>query len=62
MKPDATREQLLLRFATSGVTLQELTPAREVEELLAFYAKQRVDGCSLEEDSYMLLYEWGVFD
>ncbi len=30
--------------------------------MLAFYAEERVEGCSLDEDGDMLLYQWGTND
>lgn len=41
-------------------TLQLLTPARGIALALAFYRDERVEGCALEDDADMLLFQWGI--
>ena len=39
-----------------------LTAAELVDAVLEFYQSVRVDGCVLEEDGDMLLFQWGTYD
>src|ERR1051325_472686 len=59
-------EQALSTFETylSQRSLRRTTLAPDVgiEAMLAFYRTERADGCLLERDDDMLLYQWGAYD
>lgn len=62
MVPDEARTRFFDRLEADGRPLAALTPAAGVEAMLAFYAEDRADGCDLEVDGDMLLFEWGTHD
>ncbi|OAI51270.1 hypothetical protein AYO44_05055 [Planctomycetaceae bacterium SCGC AG-212-F19] len=62
MKPDAAKTRFLERLEVAGLSLDALTPATGVEAMLAYYAEERADGCSLDADGDMLLFQWGTHD
>ncbi|HWI59671.1 MAG TPA: hypothetical protein VNZ22_20760, partial [Bacillota bacterium] len=43
----------------AGLHLTELSPAEGIRLMLDFYREVRFDGCPLEEDGDMLLFQWG---
>jgi len=42
--------------------LDQLTVGRGIDEMLRFYADQRADGTTMDEDGDMLLFQWGTYD
>ncbi|MBX3425570.1 MAG: hypothetical protein KF688_07825 [Pirellulales bacterium] len=50
-------EQLL---ASGGHSVESLGVERGVRLMLDFYRNQRCEGCSIDNDGDMLLYQWGV--
>lgn len=44
-----------------GRVLESVTPRQVFEAMFAFYAEQRAEDVSIENDGDMLLYEWGVY-
>lgn len=62
MNVDDAKNEFLKRIELSVGDLSALTPATGSDLMLAFYQEVRADGCSLEEDGDMLLYQWGVHD
>jgi hypothetical protein len=62
MTPENAIVELEKRIAQSGRSLSELTPAEGIELMLDFYRDVRVEGCPLEEDGDMLLFQWGTYD
>jgi hypothetical protein len=62
MKPRAAKTRFLKRLEAAGQSLDALTPAAGVEAMLAYYAEDRADGCPLDEDGDMLLFQWGTHD
>jgi hypothetical protein len=62
MKPRAAKTRFLKRLEAVGLSLDALTPAAGVEAMLAYYAEERADGCPLDEDGDMLLFQWGTHD
>jgi hypothetical protein len=62
MKPRAAKSGFLKRLDRAGQTLEALTPAAGVEAMLAYYAEERAEGCPLDEDGDMLLFQWGTHD
>ena len=45
-----------------GLDLESITPAQGIDSMLAFYRDVRADGCVLEDDDDMLLFQWGTYD
>ncbi|MGZ5582604.1 MAG: hypothetical protein ACXWF2_05800 [Usitatibacter sp.] len=39
-----------------------LSPAEGIDEMLQFFREERADGCLVEKDQDMLLYQWGTYD
>jgi hypothetical protein len=62
MKPRAAKTRFLKRLEAAGQSLDALTPAAGVEAMLAYYAEERADGCPLDEDGDMLLFQWDTLD
>ena len=62
MKPRAAKTRFLRRLEVAGLSLDALTPATGVEAMLAYYAEERADGCDIDEDGDMLLFQWGTHD
>lgn len=59
----ATAKRRLLQFIESKAPhLSSLSPADGIAEMLALYLEERDDGCEIDEDGDMLLYQWGCHD
>lgn len=59
MLPSDSARVLTARLETT-LTDPALTPKRALEAMLSFYRECRAEGCDLEEDGDMLLFQWGV--
>lgn len=59
MRPEDTENDFRARLADQGLELATLTVQQGVDAMLAFYADERCEGCDLESDGDMLLYQWG---
>lgn len=57
-----SKEILLRRLETGGGRLKDILPAAGIGGMLEFYADERADGCEIDADGDMLLYQWGTFD
>lgn len=62
MKPEDAQEDFEQRIEESGTDLSDLTLAQGVRLMLDFYRDTRAEGCSLDDDGDMLLYQWGTYD
>jgi len=62
MKSGSAKSRFVDRLENGGQSLDALTPAAGIEAMLAYYAEERVDGCPLDEDGDMLLFQWGTYD
>jgi len=62
MKPTSAVKRFLARIERDESSLQSLLPADGIEAMLAFYSEERAQGCSLDDDGDMLLYQWGTHD
>jgi hypothetical protein len=62
MKPHTAKTRFLKRLESGGLSLNALTPAAGVEAILAYYAEERADGCLIDQDGDMLLFQWGTHD
>jgi hypothetical protein len=62
MKPRSAKKRFLQMIQGTGHELSALLPAEGIRLMLEFYAKERADGCAIDEDGDMLLYQWGTYD
>jgi hypothetical protein len=62
MKPRAAKTRFLKRLEAAGQSLYAMTPAAGAAAMLAYSAEERADGCPLDEDGDMLLFQWGTQD
>jgi hypothetical protein len=60
MTPKNSKAELEKRIGQSGIAA--LTPMQSVRLMLDFYKEVRADGCELDEDGDMLLFQWGTYD
>lgn len=58
MKPADVKTELEQRISS----LSDLTPADGFRLMLDGYRDIRVEGCDLEADGDMLLFQWGTYD
>ncbi|CAN7511033.1 hypothetical protein [Polaromonas sp. LjRoot131] len=61
MTPATSLAAFEQRLLLGGRPAAALTASEGVEAMLAFYAAERCDGCDLEEDGDMLLFQWGTY-
>jgi hypothetical protein len=62
MKPRAAKKQFLQILKDAGLKTASLEPARGIELMMDFYRNERAEGCEIEEDGDMLLFQWGEYD
>jgi hypothetical protein len=62
MKPSAAKSRFLKRLKVAGLELDALTPSTGIEAMLAYYEEERAEGCPIDEDGDMLLFQWGTND
>jgi hypothetical protein len=62
MTPKTAKNELEERIKQSGTSMSSLMPAQGVRLMLDFYRDVRADGCELDEDGDMLLFQWGTYD
>ena len=62
MKPRAAKTRFLKRVEAVGLSLDTLTAVAGTEAMLAYYAEERADGCPIDQDGDMLLFQWGTND
>jgi hypothetical protein len=56
------KRRFLKRLEAAGLSLDTLPPADGVEAMLSYYAEERAEGCDLDSDGDMLLFQWGTHD
>jgi hypothetical protein len=61
MKPTNAKMELEKRISESGTPLSSFTPAHGIRLMLDFYRDVRTDGCELDGDGDMLLFQWGTY-
>ena len=61
MKPELCKEAFIDRLRQGGLELSSLSPTDGITAMLDFYASERAEGCPLETDSDMLLYQYGTY-
>ena len=49
-------------FIQQGIDINVLRLPTTVAAFLDFYRDERAEGCALDDDADMLLFEWGTFD
>ena len=62
MKPRSAKKRFLQIIQGSRHELSALLPAEGIRLMLEFYANERADGCAIDQDGDMLLYQWGTYD
>jgi hypothetical protein len=62
MNPNRAKEEFEAFLSRRGSPPISLTPKKGVDAMLEFYRSIRADGCNMEEDGDMLLYQWGVYE
>jgi hypothetical protein len=62
MNPEEALQMFRGRVERAGLTLEKLTPAEALAQMLAFYREVRADRCVLDAEGDMLLFAWGVRD
>lgn len=62
MTPATSLAAFEQRLSLGGRSVSALAASDGVEAMLAFYAAERCDGCVLEEDADMLLFQWGTYN
>ena len=60
MKVDSVKTEFLK--CLEGHPLEALAPPEGIQRMLTFYREVRVEGCALDADEDMLLYQWGTYD
>lgn len=59
MKPTELLSTFRAKLRTSGIVLNQAPPEDAFKALLEFYEHERAEGCDLESDGDMLLFQWG---
>jgi hypothetical protein len=62
MKPAAAEKRFLRIVEAKATELSLLSPPEGIALMLGFYQDERADGCEIDEDGDMLLYQWGSYD
>ena len=62
MKVASAKKRLLQLIQPKAPQLSALSPADGVALMLTFYQDERADGCEIDKDGDMLLYQWGCYD
>ena len=62
MRPNDAQSEFQDRLDRSGLIRNTLTPKSGISAMLAFYREERAQGCPLEDDGDMLLYQWGTYN
>ena len=62
MRPNDAQSEFQDRLDRSGLDRDTLTPKSGIPAMLAFYREERAEGCPLEDDGDMLLFQWGTYN
>jgi hypothetical protein len=62
MKPKEAKEEFERFVAEAGAVVSEFKPIDAVRLMLDFYQQERAEGCDLQADGDMLLFQWGVHE
>ncbi len=58
MKPRLAKKRFLQVLADAGLQLKSLGPATGLSLMLDHYRDERAEGCPIEDDGDMLLFQW----
>src|SRR5437879_13288813 len=62
MKVASAKKRFLQLIKPKASQLSSLSPVDGITLMLSFYLDERADGCEIDEDGDMLLYQWGCYD
>lgn len=62
MRPNQAKEKLEERIKQAGTPTSDLTLPQGIQLMLDFYRDVRTQGCDLDDDGDMLLFQWGTYD
>src|SRR5262249_41019702 len=62
MTAEESKDALLRRLGVSESRLGSGLPAEGIDAMLDFYLAERAEGCRLEGDGDMLLFQWGAYN
>ena len=62
MKTRDAKKQFLRVLKQRGLKLSSLSPNEGIDAMIAFYNDVRAEGCDLNQQGDMLLYQWGNYD
>src|SRR5260370_27897402 len=62
MKVASAKKRFQQLIKAKALQLSSLSPAEGITLMLALYQDERADGCEIDEDGDMLLYQWGCYD
>ncbi len=62
MKPVSAKKEFLRHIRAAGRSLKALSPSEGIALMLEFYRDVRADGCEMDSDGDILLYQWGTYD
>ena len=62
MNPSTSEHELCCLIKKTNVSIENLSPAEGIRLMLSFYKNIRSEGCDLDADGDMLLYQWGTYD
>ena len=60
MKPKEAKEEFERFVTEAGAVVSEFKPIDAVRLMLDFYQQERAEGCDVQGDGDMLLFQWGV--
>jgi hypothetical protein len=62
MKPDDAESVFRTFLTQRGKSVDELTPEDGIDAMLEHYRSVRADGCELDADGDVLLFQWGTYN
>src|SRR5262245_30594662 len=62
MNVSRAKKRFLQLIKPKAPQLSSVSPAEGITLMLGFYQAERAEGCEIEEDGDMLLYQWGCYD
>jgi hypothetical protein len=62
MNPEESPTVFRGRVTRAGLTLEKLTPAEALAQMMSFYREVRAEKCVLDTEGDMLLFQWGTRD
>jgi len=62
MNPKEAKAEFETFVAEAGAVVSEFKPIDAVRLMLDFYEQERAEGCEVQADGDMLLFQWGVHE